>query len=86
MAKDESRYLVRVEEKLDRGMALIHYKGWRKSFDEIVPCTSLRPKPDDDICNFVRNAQLPSEEEERAFRQTLFLFCCLTFVCLYQLD
>ncbi len=72
VSKDKSRWLVRVEEKVDGGMALIHYKGWRKNYDETVPCTCLRPKPAEEICEMVKNAQLPSEEEERAFRHTLF--------------
>ncbi len=75
ISEDKSRWLVRVEEKVDGGMAVIHYKGWRNHFDEAVPCTSLRPKPADDICKLVKNAQLPSEEEVLAFRHTLSFSC-----------
>ena len=57
ITEDKSRWLVRVEEKLEGGLALIHYKGWRYHFDEAVPRTSLRPKPSDDISVMVKNAQ-----------------------------
>ena len=73
-SEDKSRWLVRVEEKLDGGLALIHYKGWRHHFDEAVPCSSLRPKPSDDICK-IKNAQF-LDSDRFLHRSTKPLYPC----------
>jgi hypothetical protein len=78
IGKDESRWLVRVEEKMDGGRALIHFKGWKSVHDDVVHCSSLRPKPPDKICAMARNALLPSEEEEKAIRCAHTIKCTTT--------